>query len=453
MRSFTTIAREGTVLVVAIDNPPVNALSPGVPEAIDAALNEAERDPGVRAVVLRGAGRMFVAGADITTLEDAAWGNETAAPDWHDLFERIEDCRRPVVMAIHGAALGGGLELAMAGHYRVATPSTQIGQPEVNLGIIPGAEGTQRLPRLAGVGKALDMCVTGRPISAADALAAGVIDEVSGDDPTAAGVEFARRILDRPFHPKTRDRRDRLGDRHANEPLFARARELATGLRRFQTAPLRAVDAIEAATTLPFDAGWRRERELFLASLRDEQAKALIHLFFAERALKKRHASDPDWTSVVGGRLIRRCELEVSQLVSDGVPASQIQRALMNFGFTRSVAAASPRSSTSRAMADDEIVERCVYAIVDEGAVTLESDATLRAADIDAIMVQQHGFPGWRGGPMFYADRVGLAALTGRVARTHAARGDRWQPAGLVAEAVRTGMTFRERDLARTRKG
>jgi 3-hydroxyacyl-CoA dehydrogenase len=290
MRSFTTVAREGTVLVVAIDNPPVNALSPGVPEAIDAALNEAERDPGVRAVVLRGAGRMFVAGADITTLEDAAWGNETAAPDWHDLFERIEDCRRPVVMAIHGAALGGGLELAMAGHYRVATPSTQIGQPEVNLGIIPGAEGTQRLPRLAGVGKALDMCVTGRPISAADALAAGVIDEVSGDDPTAAGVEFARRILDRPFHPKTRDRRDRLGDRHANEPLFARARELATGLRRFQTAPLRAVDAIEAATTLPFDAGWRRERELFLASLRDEQAKALIHLFFAERALKKRHA-------------------------------------------------------------------------------------------------------------------------------------------------------------------
>ena len=169
MPEFTNISRHGDVIVIEIDNPPVNALSPGVPEALGAALDEAERDAGVAAVVVRGAGRMFVAGADITTLEEAAWGNESAAPDWHDLFQHIEDCTKPVVMAVHGAALGGGLELAMAGHYRVAVASAQVGQPEVNLGIIPGAEGTQRLPRLAGVAKALEMCVTGKPISAADA--------------------------------------------------------------------------------------------------------------------------------------------------------------------------------------------------------------------------------------------------------------------------------------------
>src|SRR5580765_626330 len=223
MPQFVKSTRHGDVLVLEIDNPPVNALSPGVPEALHAALDAAEPDPGVAAIVVRGAGRTFVAGADITTLEEAAWGNEAAAPNWHDLLSRIEDCRKPVVMAIHGTALGGGLELAMAGHYRVAVASAQVGQPEVNLGIIPGAEGTQRLPRLAGVARALHMCVTGKPIPAAEALTAGIIDEIAGDDLTASAVEFARRVAgdvrgaELQFglaSRKTRDRRDRLGDEH-----------------------------------------------------------------------------------------------------------------------------------------------------------------------------------------------------------------------------------------------
>ena len=129
-----------------------------------------------------GAGKTFIAGADITTLEQAAWGDRGGAADLHDMLSRIEDCSKPVVMAIHGTALGGGLELAMAGHYRVAAPDALLGQPEVNLGIIPGAEGTQRLPRLVGVAKALDMCVTGKPIAAREALAAGLIDAVVDGD-------------------------------------------------------------------------------------------------------------------------------------------------------------------------------------------------------------------------------------------------------------------------------
>src|SRR5262249_33496123 len=148
MPRFVKNTRHGDVLVLEIDNPPVNALSPGVPEALQAALDAAEADPAVAAIVVKGAGKTFVAGADISVLEEAAGGNEAVAPNWHDFFSRIEDCRKPVVMAIHGTALGGGLELAMSGHYRVAVPSAQVGQPEVNLGIIPGAEGTQRLPRL-----------------------------------------------------------------------------------------------------------------------------------------------------------------------------------------------------------------------------------------------------------------------------------------------------------------
>src|SRR4249919_3831578 len=146
-------SRHGDVLVVEIDNPPVNALSPGVPEALAAAIDRAGRGTETTASVVKGAGRTVVAGADITTLEDAAWGNDTAAADLHSLLKHVEDSRAPIVMAIHGTALGGGLELAMAGHYRIATPTAQLGQPEVNLGIIPGAEGTQRLPRLVGLAK------------------------------------------------------------------------------------------------------------------------------------------------------------------------------------------------------------------------------------------------------------------------------------------------------------
>ena len=191
MRDFVTIQHQARILVLLVDNPPVNALGPGVPEAIAAAIDAAERNDDIDAIVLGAAGRTFVAGADISTLELAAWDNPDAAANLHGLLARIEGCCKPVVMAIHGTALGGGLELAMAGHCRVATPGAELGQPEVNLGIIPGAEGTQRLPRLVGVEKALEMCVSGRPIGAAEALSAGLIDAVIEGDLLPGAVAFA----------------------------------------------------------------------------------------------------------------------------------------------------------------------------------------------------------------------------------------------------------------------
>ena len=142
------------VAVITIDNPPLNVLSPGVPEGIQSALDEAKSDTAVRALILIGRGRTFIAGADINELATAA-----GPPNLHSLLREIEDCPKPIVAALHGTALGGGLEIAMAAHYRVAVPDAKVGQPEVNLGIIPGAEGTQRLPRLAGIAKAIEMCV------------------------------------------------------------------------------------------------------------------------------------------------------------------------------------------------------------------------------------------------------------------------------------------------------
>ncbi len=690
------------VALIEVNNPPVNALSPGVPEAIMDALAAAERESAVNAIVVMGAGKTFVAGADIATLERAAWGDIAALCDLHDLLERIEDCATPVVMAIHGTALGGGLELAMAGHFRVALPDALLGQPEVNLGIIPGAEGTQRLPRLVGIAKALDMCVTGKPLKAPDARAAGLIDHLVQGDLAAGAVAFARDVAAGPRVVRTRERTDRLGTPGENAPLFTAARELAARTRRRQIAPLKVVDAIEGAASLPFDEGCRRERELFLECVTTEQAKALIHVFFAERAVSKIRNLPKDTTprqmtgvaivgagtmgggiatacanagfpvalkessqaaldaglariartyesSVTRGRLtpeearerlerirpqltyegfeaadviieavfesldlkkqifreidavakpsavlatntstldidaiagassraetvvglhffspahiMRLLEIvrgratsghviatslafakrlgkvpvvvgncpgfagnrmmfpymyEAQFLVEEGATPEQVDRALTEFGMAMGIfavddmagidvawrvrqelvhsgepgartplvadtlyelgrygqktgagwyrydesrkaipdplvidlirATAAEAGIPQRVFTDAEIVERCLYALINEGARVVEDGTAERASDLDIIYVNGYGFPAWRGGPMFYADRTGLASVHARIVELHREHGARWAPAPLLARLAGAGGTFRELD-------
>ena len=281
MSTLVHYERDQEVAVITIDNPPVNALSPGVPEALTAAIKQANADTAVRAIVVIGAGRTFIAGADVNE-----FGKPTAAPYLASLLEAVrtvEDSTKPVVIAIHGSALGGGLETAMAGHYRVIVPSAQVGQPEVKLGLIPGAGGTQRLPRLAGVAKAVEMCAFGAPIKAPDALASGIVDKIIDGDLRAGAIAFAKEIATNPFN-KTRDRNEKLA---ADPPIFAAARDQARKKLRGQTAPLAAIDAIESATKLPFPEGLAHEAALFACCLRSPQSKALIHVFFAERAVTK----------------------------------------------------------------------------------------------------------------------------------------------------------------------
>jgi 3-hydroxyacyl-CoA dehydrogenase len=283
MNGLVRLNHDDGIAVITIDNPPVNALSSGVPEGIAESIRAAAGDPAVRAAVVIGAGRTFIAGADIKNLAEGKEG-----PDLHELLRSIEDCPKPVVMALHGTALGGGLEVAMAGHYRLALASAQVGQPEVNLGIIPGAEGTQRLTRLAGPARAIEMCVSGKPLRAAEALEAGIIDQIVEGDLLTAAIAFARARAEQGGQPpRTRERSDRLGTAEANAPLFAAGREQARKTRKNQTAPLAAVEAIAAATTLSFDEGCRRERELFEQCYSSPQARAFIHAFLAERAAAK----------------------------------------------------------------------------------------------------------------------------------------------------------------------
>ena len=285
MSDLVQFSKSGNVGVITINNPPVNALSPGVPEGIAAGIEQAESDASVAAAVVIGGGTTFVAGADIKEFGKMTSGKARGA-GLLPLLLKIEDCRKPVVMAIHGTAFGGGLELAMAGHYRVAARSAKVGQPEVKLGLIPGAGGTQRLPRLAGVAKAVAMCTDGNPVSAEEALKAGIVDKLIEGDLLEEAVAFAREVAGRPIQ-KTRDRNGKLGTAAENAPIFAAARETARKKQRGMPAPLAAIEAIEAATKLPFEAGCQEEQRLFVECLFSPESKALIHVFFGEREVGK----------------------------------------------------------------------------------------------------------------------------------------------------------------------
>jgi 3-hydroxyacyl-CoA dehydrogenase len=705
MNPAVSLSNADGVALIRIDNPPVNALSQDVIDGLGAAIDAVARDSSVRAAVVIGAGRTFVAGADIKGLEQIAWGGDSGAPEMHDLLQRIEDLPKPVVMAMHGTALGGGLEVAMAGHYRVAVPDAQMGQPEVNLGIIPGAEGTQRLPRLVGLEKAIEMCVSGKPIKAKDALTAGLIDRIIEGDLATGAVAFAREIASRASHPKTRDRSDRLPPRDAVPAMIAAGKETARKTRRHMEAPVRVVDALEAAATLPYAEGCRREREIFFELGTSEQAKALIHAFFAERgvsrvpgvtketpaapvstvgivgagtmgggiamacanaglqvrlvdaaqpaldkavatirknydvsvkrgrftaeqveqrmtsirpqvgydgfgdadliieavfenmALKKEivaaldrvaksscviatntstldideiaaATSRPD--KVVGlhffspanvmrlveivrgkatapetlatamavakrlgkvGVVVGNCEgfvgnrmmfpymYEAQFLVEDGATPEQVDRALTDFGMAMGIfavddmagldvawrvrqelhqfskpgdrkplvadtlcemgrfgqktgkgwylygddrkpvpdpevlalieRAAEAAGIRRRPITSEEIIERTIYALINEGARVLEEGYASRAADIDVVYTNGYGFPAWRGGPMFYADRIGLGKVYERVSAFHRELGQRWEPAPLLARLAREGSTFRTFDKSR----
>ena len=695
------------VAVVEINNPPVNALSAGVPEGLVAAIGEAERDPAVRAIVIIGAGRTFVAGADIKDLERAAWDATVEPPDIHDLLARVEDASKPVVIAIHGTALGGGLELAMAGHYRVAARDARLGLPEANLGIIPGAEGTQRLPRLVGVERAIDMCVSGKLVPAAEAHAAGLVDRLIDGDLRSGAIRFAQEMADAGGpHTRTRDRADKLGTPESNAALFAAGRELAQKIRRQQTAPLSALEAIEIATRLPFDEGRRREREIAIGTVRSDQCRAMVHAFMAERAVAKvpgvtDRGTPPEVREVaiigagtmgggiamacanaglrvvltdagqerleaglstvrrnydssikrgrltaqavedrlaliaghvgyeairtadvvieavfeemalkkqvfaaidavakpgallatntsmldidaigaatrrpeavvglhffspahvmrlveivrgaatgadvlgtslalarrlgkvgvvvrnsvgfVGNRMMLPYMYEAQFLVEDGATPEQVDRVLTEFGMAMGIFAVDDLGGLDvawrirrelnqfsepgarkplvadrlvemnrlgqktgkgwyrydggrtpvadpevldvieqvtaaagirrRKIGDDEIRERTLYALINEGARLLEEGVALRAADIDVIYLTGYGFPSFRGGPMFFADQTGLRRIHERVSAFHRELGARWAPAPLLSRLAAGNSTLREYDARQT---
>jgi 3-hydroxyacyl-CoA dehydrogenase len=698
MTDLVQLKNENGIGVITINNPPVNALSPGVPEGISEALDQIAQDGSVKAAVLIGGGRTFVAGADIKEFGKMTSGKPRGA-GLLPLLLKIEDSVKPVIVAIHGTAFGGGMELAMAGHYRVAVATAQFGQPEVKLGLIPGAAGTQRLPRLAGVAKAVEMCVSGNPINAEEALKLGLIDRIIEGELLTGALAFAREVAGKPA-PRTRERNEKLGSAAENAVIFSAARLTAAKKQRGLLAPAKAIDAVEAATKMPFEKGCKFEQELFLECLFSEQSKSLIHVFFSEReaakipdipkqtnalpihsagvvgagtmgggiamvlanagipvllkevdqsaldrglatiqsnyansvrrgrfsqqvaeerlkritptlayddfsnvdlvieavfegmALKKEVFEELDRVSkpgailasntstlsideiasatsrpesvigthffspanvmrlleivrgkasskevvatcmqlsktlgkvgvlvgncrgFVGNRMFGPYRREAQFLVEEGAGVEAVDRALSDFGMamgplgtgdlagldvgwrirkeyrhlevpgirqpfvedrlcelgrygqkTRAGwykyddqrrAAPDPMvdelirkwvehaGTPQRQISAAEITDRCLYALVNEGARILEEGYALRASDIDVIYINGYGFPAHRGGPMWYADAVGLKEVYDRVSRFHRQHGEIWQPAPLLKQLAEQGKTFAE---------
>jgi 3-hydroxyacyl-CoA dehydrogenase len=702
MNDLVMVTRDGDVGVLTVNNPPVNALSPGVPEGIVAGVAAFQKDAAVRAIVLIGGGRTFIAGADIKEFGKITSGKKRDDIGLQTLLMTLEDCSKPVVAAIHGTALGGGLETALACHYRVGVAAAQVGQPEVKLGLMPGAGGTQRLPRLAGVAKAAEMCAGGEPVKAADALQAGILDHVVDGDLLQGAVAFAREVAGRPPR-KTREQNEKLAGRAAALQALQAVRDAVRKRARGLVAPGKALDAIEAAVTLPFDEGMRREAELFRECLFSDQSKGLIHVFFGERAvakvpglandvtplpirraavvgagtmgggitmayanagipvllkevdqpaldrglatikkfyaasvqkgrltqeqmakrlaliqptltydgfqdvdivveavfegmeLKKRVFAELDrvtWPNAilasntstldidaiasattrpqqvighhffspanvmrlleivrgkasspaviatsmglaktlgkvgvlvgncrgfVGNRMFHPYQREAQFLLEEGATVEQVDAALTDFGMAMGplavgdlagldvgwrirkeyrhleptgrrvplvadrlcemgrygqktgagwyryaegsrVRLADPEVErlieesargagiARRTIAPEEIVERTIYALVNEGARILEDGIALRAVDNDIVYVHGYGFPAYRGGPMWYADTVGLKQVYDRVRQFEQQHGDLWTPAPLLKRLAESGQTFADRD-------
>ncbi|SMG12751.1 3-hydroxyacyl-CoA dehydrogenase NAD-binding domain-containing protein [Paraburkholderia susongensis] len=326
--SADVVTRElrGKVLLVTIDHAPVNALSADVRRGLLAAIEAADADHAAEAVLIVGAGRNFIAGADIRE-----FGKPPVPPSLPDVCNRIEACTKPVIAAIHGAALGGGLEVALAAHYRLAVEGAKLGLPEVQLGLLPGAGGTQRTPRLIGAQAALDLILSGRHIGAKEALALGLIDRMGeSGDALAEGLAYVHELL--AVHAPVRRTRDAtaLSDRAASLAAAAKAREETAKKSRGLFSPLKIVEAVEAAIEQPFDEGLKLERKLFLQCIDSPQRAGLIHAFFAEReVLKAPETRDAkpralDSIGVVGGGTMG-AGIAVAVLDA-GLPVTMIER-------------------------------------------------------------------------------------------------------------------------------
>ena len=274
---------QGNIAILEVDNPPVNPLSSGVRAGLSEYIKKANEDDSVQGIILTGAGRSFIAGADISE-----FGQKPDGPDLHTTLRDIEFSTKPVVAAINGTALGGGLETALVCNYRIGTNNAIVGLPEVNLGLLPGAGGTQRLPRLIGPSAALKMMLAGNPMSAKKALHQGVIDAISENSLIEDAIVFLQDKIGLNSHPKVRDKNEKIIKARGDINVLTEARALAAKTRKGQFAPGQIIACVEAAINEDnFDDGMKKEADYFLECLLHPQREAMIHIFFGERAASK----------------------------------------------------------------------------------------------------------------------------------------------------------------------
>ncbi|MEM8645671.1 MAG: 3-hydroxyacyl-CoA dehydrogenase NAD-binding domain-containing protein [Pseudomonadota bacterium] len=307
----------GNVRIITLDNPPVNAMSIGVPGGAIAALEEANADDAIGAVVLAGGGRGIFGGADIR-IQGQPWPQDE--PNLRDLIAMLTKNPKPVVALMRSHALGGGLELSLGCHYRVSTPTCQMGQTEVNLGIPPGAGGTQRLPRVVGLEAAAEMVVSGKPISGKKGLEYGLIDRLVGDDFLADAAAFAAEISQKDSHPANDEKRIEL----PSPDFFEKLRKSWSRKSRGARAPQACIDCLQAAVELPIDEGLKREREIFQECVTSDEAKAMRAIFFAERQAARLKGDDAK---------VEPRQVETVSVLGSGTMGTGITIAFLDGGF------------------------------------------------------------------------------------------------------------------------
>lgn len=353
-------ALHGAILVVTIDNPPVNALGQAVRQGLAAAVQKAEADDAVRAVLLVGAGKAFIAGADIRE-----FGKPPVPPSLPEVCAALENCSKPVIAAIHGAALGGGLEVAMSAHYRLALPGASLGLPEVLLGLLPGSGGTQRAPRLMGVKAATEMMLSGKPMNAKAALAAGLVDRLAeGQDAAAAGLAYANELLAQNA-PLRRTRDIAIADPAAAlaelEVLKAETAKKSRGL----FSPLKIIECVQAAVQKPFDEALALERAQFIECVASPQRAGLVHAFFAEREVAK----------VPEAKLAAPRAFSTIAIIGGGTMGAGITVSALDAGFTVTMI---ERDAESIARGRKN-VEKVYDGLIAKGRMTAEAKAAIMA--------------------------------------------------------------------------
>uniref|UniRef100_A0A8C5KBW0 Peroxisomal bifunctional enzyme n=1 Tax=Jaculus jaculus TaxID=51337 RepID=A0A8C5KBW0_JACJA len=472
-----------SLALIRLRNPPVNALSLAVVNGIREGLQKAMSDHTIKAIVVCGANDKFCAGADISSFSRSSPGISFGV-----VVDEIQRYEKPVVAAIRGVALGGGLELALGCHYRIAHAEARVGLPEVALGILPGARGTQLLPRLIGVPMSLDLITSGRPVGADEALKLGILDVVINSDPVEEAVKFSQEILDKPLEPR------RLLNKSVPSlpnmdsifsEAFAKVQKQYPGF----LAPETSIQALQAAVNLPYKLGIKEEEKLALYLQKSGQARALQYVFFAESSVHKQsppsvaswQTASPQPISSVGvlglgtmGRGIAMCfakagipvvavesdpkQLEIAKKAVTSMlerEASKMQQSgrawtkpTLTFSSSADMLCESGRFGQktgkgwyqydkplgrvhrpdpwlseflsqyrethhleSRSISQEEILERCLYSLINEGFRILGEGIAASPEQIDIIYLSGYGWPRYRGGPMFYAATVGLPVV------------------------------------------
>ncbi|WP_159458425.1 enoyl-CoA hydratase-related protein [Roseisalinus antarcticus] len=431
--------REG-VAIVTLAKPPNNALTPEVRSELWDIFGRLVTDTRVTSVMLSAEGDYFSVGPDVREA-----GEGEGAPTLAEVCERIESCPRPVVAALHGLTLGGGAELALAAHWRLADPDSRLGFPEVALGLVCGAGGSQRLPRIVGADAALRLLLSGRPIAADAARKLGLVDGiVVGHLPTGTHT-YAKSIAARGTAPRpTRARRSGLSDGVAFTEAVAhhRAAQAASAL----IAPARMIDCVEAALLLPFPSGLMFEAAARADCRADPQSVALTHVFLSERRIStrllsstegRRTVAEPEGAQIVG-RLQHVLGQTVTALSGQGVSAATIDAAMVDYGFAKGAfGGTEPGAGREGA----EVVPRIVAALMAAGARLVETGAVSRPGDVDVLAVYGLGFPRHRGGPLRAAQSLGLLRMK-RLMEGWAEESALWSPPRLLTEAIKFSAGF-----------